>query len=259
MTETSSEKKEAGSAQKIELQQAVGAIHDETVGKESAQSEAPRSTSASQRGRKIRKIGAFALGAISACAAILTILDYKLPATVPVVQGIDIVVCQDRDVEPSAPWSGPAFLAQIDSHDLGIVFIRDLAVLNYGCWKKRGNARSESEDVPFVYVDDTVKWTSQGRPRGGTLTIGVRNAFLGNPALLEIVAPESDDYLVRTECGAKCFGATGLYKVSSYADGIHHYRLAPVPANSGMTEIYSCTLEKMAAANWFTSLFACRW
>ena len=260
MTETSSGKNETSSPQNTELQQAVGAVHDETVSKETALSDVPRSTPVSHRGgRKIRKVGAFALGVISTCAAILTIIEYKLPATAPVVQGIDIVVCPDRDIGPSDPGSGPAFLAQIDSHDLGIVFIRDLAVMNYGCWKNRGSARSASEDDQFVYVSDTVKWTAQGRPRGGTLTIGVRNAFLGNPALLEIVAPENDDYLVRTECGAKCFGATGLYKVSSYADGIHHYRLAPIPASSGMTGIYSCTLEKIGASNWFTGLFACRW
>jgi hypothetical protein len=259
MTENTSTQNETGSAKRAEPHQATGVVHDETVSKEPTQPEAPRSTLAPQRGRKIRKLGVLALGVLSACAAILTILAYKQPAAAPVVQGIDIVVCPDRDVEPSTPWSGPAFLLQIDQHDLGIVFIRDLAVLNYGCWKSRNGASRESGDGPFVYVSDSVKWTSQGRPRGGTLTIGVRNVFLGNPALLEIVAPENDDYLVRTECGAKCFGATGLYKVSSYADGIHHYRLTPVPANSGMTEIYSCTLEKMAASNWFSGLFACRW
>jgi hypothetical protein len=198
---------------------------------------------------------------------LVAILAYKSPATVPVVPGIDIVMCPGSLFEPSAPSSGPIFLAELDAHDPGIVFIRELAVLNYGCWKKRGSDSKTTADYSFQFVSDTVKWTPQGRPRGGTLTIGVRNAFtvcagndcLTSPALLEIVAPETDDYLVKTECGAACFGASGLYKVSSYADGIHHFRLTPVPVSSGMTEVYSCVLEKIAASNSLTRFFACRW
>jgi hypothetical protein len=198
---------------------------------------------------------------------LLAILEYKSPATVPVVQGIDIVVCPDRLFGPSSPLSEPIFLAQLDTHDADIVFIRDLGVLNYDCSKRRESDKKIPADYPFQFVSNTVKWTSQARPRGGILTIAVRNAFtvcagndcLTSPALLEIVAPENDDYLAKTECGAGCFGASGLYKVSSYADGIRHFRLSPIPASSGMAEVYSCVLKKIAASNWLARFLACRW
>jgi hypothetical protein len=108
---------------------------------------------------------------------LLAILEYKSPATVPVVQGISIVVCPDALFGPSDPRAGPIFLAKLDVHDPSIVFVRELAILNYRCPKKRGGENKISVNYPFQLISDTVKWTSQGRPRGGTLTIGIRNAF----------------------------------------------------------------------------------
>ncbi len=220
-----------------------------------------------------KRLIAFILtGVVSALAAIastVAILGYRVPASFPIVKGIDIPGCYETDETDVNLQEYDKFLHELEKYNRQVVFIDQVDIMVGSCIdfdpktrKERNKFKEHYSNSYFTYEENTLRYDSNANIIGGAVTVGFKKAFGGagyTQMLLTVVAPGKDHYFSDPNCNENCYGAHGLYSVSiSSNEGVTVNKLEPYPATSGLLDAYQCTLAKFNAKTMWERFAACR-
>jgi hypothetical protein len=205
-------------------------------------------------------------GGIAVLAAALAIVSYRSPSSFPIVEGIDITVCQPSESPDVATQQ--KFLNELEAHNHQVIFIKDLTIYNFSCFgEPRPNnaerAKEARSNESFEFVESDLKMMDDGTFGGKSITIGFRKIGDSDRSLsrtlLIVGVPNKEHYFSDTGCGENCLGAYGLYKVTfDDNEGFAFYRLTPFPATTAILDAYQCTLNKISAKGIWQKFSACR-
>lgn len=216
-----------------------------------------------------RLIG-YILTALAAIASTVAILGYRAPASFPIVKGIDIPGCVERNPEETNIPEQERFLNDLTKYNRQVVFIDEFSIGTFKCGeylsrnkKTRDEFKEYYSNGYFDYLVNTLRYDSnEVVPSGGTITVGFKKVYGGAGyamMLLTVISPGKGEYFSDPGCGENCFGAHGLYKVSvSSSEGVTLNKLEPFPVTSALMDTYQCTLAKLDARTIWEKFSACK-
>lgn len=128
-----------------------------------------------------RLIG-YILTALAAIASTVAILGYRAPASFPIVKGIDIPGCVERNPEETNIPEQERFLNDLTKYNRQVVFIDEFSIGTFKCGeylsrnkKTRDEFKEYYSNGYFDYLVNTLRYDSnEVVPSGGTITVDSR-------------------------------------------------------------------------------------